>query len=490
MTSGLFLCGILLIGLLLALSATGSVRLSLVHPDPTTTVGWTLLIYYVVMVLFGFDPQLFYRWGPQFKYAEQYCNHPGPIAAISVVSAIGLILGLAMGRSLIGKRVPSWEKWYKQPIVESRMTATVEASFSLALVLAVLLSATYVAYIGGLTKLPLYMMFTGRSCEEIIFAREESFKFLPFPLSHIFHSLRVFIFPFLICYSYVSLRIGRRTPGAICRFGITFLCGATFSASSSALGPVLELVLQLVMCELAIGRLSPIKTVLRGTALVGGILFLHYVMIGLTAGEFPDPIETAAKLLREQVLYRGYTIFEGASSFTNVFDEGPVGAAAIPKLASLLGIEPRYISNEMFLAIIPDCPVTSGTWNGPWFMYDYVAFGIPGVAVGSFMFGLLLRGFSEYLKAFAKDRVVVAVVGYSIVSSLGIFDTQVSTWLFSQGGALGAAFLYLMRYTSTAIPLKEGASIGNHNGRKHVPDRCAVRGSKPRCTAAEQSRPC
>jgi hypothetical protein len=174
------------------------------------------------------------------------------------------------------------------------------------------------------------------------------------------------------------------------------------------------------------------------------IFVIHYILVSLVAGELTNPLIITIKLLNTRIFQRGYDLFENAAVFTNIFYANTVGIAGIPKLAALFGINVRNINNELFLALVPNAKVYTGSYNGPWYLYDFAYFSLPGVLLGSVVLGIIIGLFNKYFKKIKKDRIACSLVGFMIICMLGIFDKPLSTWLFSQGAILAVITIFLL----------------------------------------------
>lgn len=436
----------------------GVIRLNLFVPDITTPVIWTFLLLFTVLLIQIVSPASYDEMAPHVRSNLEIPSDFILILTISGLSLLMLICGIFLSTMLIGSNSNKCYNWHKRPINITHVTKASDVTFLWSFIMSCLLSIWYIQFIGGLGKLPLYMMVTGASYDEIIFAREHSFKLIPFPFSHIFHSLRVFFYPWLSCYAYVSMRLhpGNYKKVLVCTF--TVALSMAFNAGSSALGPALSIIVMLMLCELLLGKATPASIAAKVVPLFVALLLMFYVMVSLTDGKFSNFFVFTQKVLSEEILEKGFSCAQDAAVFTNIYGNEPVGVSAIPKLAALFGVEARNINNEMFLAIAPDHNIQTGTYNGAWYLYDYVIFGFTGLLVGSTVTGIFLGYTNNYVMLLPKDPLSISVFGYSILTARGLFDKPFWTWLFSQGGALGICWLLFVYWASRYFPTNSNRS--------------------------------
>jgi hypothetical protein len=441
----------------------GLINLNFLRPTLTSLLGWMLILASIALIIWDISPAFYKSTGPNYRSDIFYPLYPEYIATAQFIAVLGVSLGLfaimiPKGGNAINK------SWYAAPVDISSVDKILIRYFPAFLALGCSTAVLYVFYIGGVSKLPIYLMLTGSDYLEIINAREDAFKFFPWYAAHPFHFLRSFFFPVLLIFSYVVFRKNPSISG-FCRFAVCFFVALIFNTSSSALSPGMWLIVYIGFSEIILRPSIKIRTVL--IAITFGLLLfpIHYFLVSLTSNEWGNPVHDAMGLLKEQILFRGYTAVENGAVFTNVFppDSSKVGIGGIPKLAALLGFDIVPINNILYNYIVPNAAVTSGTYNGVWFHYDLVMFGYWWVLIMSIALGVLLATMDIAYKKGTKDCVTISIYSFTVVAVLGLFDRPVWTWLITHAGVIGIIVLFILRTLFAPSPNRRNISHKTRN---------------------------
>ena len=435
---------ILTIAMLIA-NRSRLVNLSIVSPSICTFALWMLLLFWIANVLFTIDQRFFATISDHLFIKQINPLHPEVMVVVALLSGFSFLFGLILASRLDRQHSLDWSRWYREPIVTSDRSNWVDRHFWHLFLIACVMVFVYVSIIGGVSSVPLFVLIRGERYIDIVTAREESFKLLPRLFAYPFHMLRLIVFPFLVCYGYLSARVTSGSSRKWARFVIVAIVGLLFSASSTAHGPTAELVIQLCLCEIFLARGSRKRAVLVYVFALAVVITLVLGQIALWPDSSFDVSAEAIKIVSRKAIGKGFALFMDLAMFTNTFAEEPnIGFSGIPKIARLLGLEPFSIGNELYLYSVPSARVRTGTCNGPWFCYDYVCFGYIGVLLGSAAVGFVLGKLNLFFATCSKDKVVIVLFVFTIVAATGLFDTAPTRWLVSQGGILGALALLII----------------------------------------------
>ena len=445
----LFITGLVLLLLLFILNRAGFVPLSIFKPVPTTVVLWLMILYWVTVITYGSVPGICDVLNTlPIEESGYEPSYPFRILFVTFLSGLGLLVGITfVSMATLGQgSIRAWKQWYSKPLIDSRQARLLESLFWPGLLVAILFCLLYVWEVGGIKRLPFMILLSGGSYLDIITSREESFKLLDSPLISVYSNLRLFFFPLWVSLAYLLARVWHKKRYWV-RFGIVFGIGLSYSALSTALSPIGAIFLHLFFCEVLIQGGNTMRQLQAYVLGVGAIIGILFMFIGL----YPDAelqIGTfVLKILNEEIFMKGFDTFNCVSAFTNVYPfqtEEFIGLRGIPRIANAFDLTGHNITNYLYLVLNPNTIVTSGMFNGPWFLYDYVIFSYPATFLGSLVLGLILGSLGEFFRRRPKDILLVICFVQSVASSRYIFDTTLSTWLISKGGIVGMLFYLLI----------------------------------------------
>lgn len=441
MTAALCITSILLIVLGHLYKA---VSLNILRPNMTTLVSILLLLGNSALLFYLVAPEAYAALGPKYKSFIFFPVYPAYLAEVHFCATLGWLLGAPGGRFLISRTVR------RGPVAPGIYLLGTDQFllryWRFIIMFSLVACVAYVVVIGGMQRLPLYMMLTGADPMGIVWAREEAFKYLPWYQAYPFHLFRAFVFPVLAIFAYLVYRNSRSKFTNALRLFIMLTIAAAFNASSSALGPIMVLVLYIGFAELLQRRQQSIVSALR-VLLLGVLIFpVHYLMVAFASGDWRNPIDDAIQLFTEQIAFRGYTVIENGAVFNLAFPpEMRIGIGGQAKLAQLFNVDPVPVNNILFNYIAPTSEVSSGTYNGAWFHYDMIMFGPIGVLAGALLVGFTMGGIDEYFRLQIKTVLTSSLYVFSIVVTLGLMDRPFSTWLVSHGGVLGVLLDIVLR---------------------------------------------
>jgi hypothetical protein len=349
------------------------------------------------------------------------------VLGLLTLSVCSFYLGFILGQRL---SILNIETRSKISIILHDIYAIIASKSFVLVAIQIGMTVVYIILIGGISRVPI--LSTGI---DVIALREDSFKNQSQIFNYIFGLSRNIFFPYisttlLLCY------LQNKSTRSFLIFFLSASSSVVYLSLSSALSPVLSFIMQLIIVYSMISwisgkRLAPIAILLLSFLLLA---FAIIFIIGLISGNSVSLTNSIQKLLQASLL-RGEEVLNACSAFlsyAHTHSSVYFGLAINAKISELLGIKYININNEVFTFLNPRFSVvTTGTYNAPWFIYQYLSFGILGVVSLSLFWGLLWGIQLKIVSLSIYSIPYFALVSYA---SFIFWDKPISTSALSLGG--------------------------------------------------------
>jgi len=299
----------------------------------------------------------------------------------------------------------------------------------------------YVILIGGLGSVPIL-----NSGTAVTVLREDSFKNQGQLFNYLFGLSRNIVFPYISCSLFLQY-LQLRSLKTLFVFLLSSSASLIYLSLSSALSPVLSFLLQLLLIYFIFNWVSGKKINL----IIATLFYLFLIVISASlmvslASSTDLSLQNSIPKLLQASFFRGEEVFNACSAFlayASTHSSPYFGFSINPKISELLGINYININNHVFAFLNPTFSlVSTGTYNAPWFIYQYLSFGLLGVIFLSLFWGML---WGMQLKVVPLSTSAIPYITLVAYASFIFWDKPISTSALSLGGLslLVAYFLIL-----------------------------------------------
>lgn len=360
-----------------------------------------------------------------------------------ILGLFGYAIGTLLANNLQKFNIQEQKKYFSAKILKDKY----QNSFLITILLSILSTCILVAYLVqnglSLNDYPIVKMFSSSNTNELALAREKVFKLID-PrwnasktafLFFFYLALRVWLFPFLVVYSFLSYLVTREKKW-IFLFGINFFQSVFYAALSIARAPVAALMLRLALAWhyfklCVIGKI-------QATLIIFLILFFPLLVTTLAYGHASVSSGLMA-VFRRLFITPAEDLFVYFQAFPLYFDYQRGGTLLKP-VYHLLRWEHFYIENEIYNFQFPFSDVKSGHANAAFLSNLYADFGPWGAIVGSGVAGLIIQYINICLLRSKRNIMNVTIYAY-LVYTLWIINFGSLTSVL---GTNGFIFIILM----------------------------------------------
>jgi oligosaccharide repeat unit polymerase len=364
------------------------------------------------------------------------------------------LFGYATGTFIISKilgfKVEEQKKYFSKKIKKDFYKHSYLATILLS-IMSVFIMGLYFVQIGlALQDYPIFKMFSSNNINELAFAREKVFKLVDprwnaSPAAYLFFfylGLRVWLFPFLVIYSFLSFLVTREKRWLFL-FGLNLVHSVFYAALSIARAPVAALVLRLVLAWhyfrlCVIGKFQ--------TALVIFLVLFFPLLVTTLAYGHENPASGLTAVIRRLFITPADDLYVYFQAFPVYFDFQQGGTLLKPFL-HLFRQDHFYIENEIYKFQFPFSDIKSGHANAAFLGNLYADFGPFGSIIGSIFTGLIIQFFNIFLCRSEKNIMNVTLYAY-LVYSLWIINFGSLTSVL---GTNGVIFIFLMPVVYTFL---------------------------------------
>jgi len=322
-----------------------------------------------------------------------------------------------------------------------------ENSFLTTILLSILSTCILLAYLLQidlpLSDYPIVKMFASSSISELALAREKVFKLID-PrwnssqtafLFFFYLALRVWLFPFLVVYSFLSFLVTREKRW-LYLFAINFFQSVFYAALSIARAPVAALMLRIALAWhyfklCVVGKMRAVLIIL--------LIVSFPVLVTTLAYGHANALSGLLAVFRRLFITPAEDLFVYFEAFPIYFDFQRGGTLLKP-FFHLLRWEHFYIENEVYNFQFPFSDVKSGHANAAFLSNLYADFGPYGSIVGSGVAGLIIQYINVCLVRSTRNVMTVTMYAY-LVYTLWIINFGSLTSVLGTNGLL---FIFLM----------------------------------------------
>ncbi len=386
-----------------------------------------LLLKPSIWYILFFNLQL--QWGSAFTAAVTFDELERPWHFFILTQLFPFVLLVVSVVFLPKQALDVWRRFEYSP------NYSVRTEGGALLVLGVAWFVTLAIYLHAvpLTQTGLYASFAGASMDDALWAREYSVKLLASALPRYCYAANAWLLSILLFVIMASIAGGAWRTHKIYLIPLPFVLGVVF-----------------LFTAMLSGARAEGGVVLLGAALyywlkAGSPFRIRYLIVGfLVVVSIPVIVDFARQRTdiswdsisesRETILYRIFVLPTdvGRLWLKTVEGRGLWGVVGIEKVASVLGLEPVNVANEVAQAAAPSSPFRFTSFASTGFPFSYYSFF--GLAiVPCFVPAVLLLDFSLYVYRFVSEDMRLVLFVYLVLSVRTLIESDYTTTLFTFG---------------------------------------------------------
>ena len=360
-----------------------------------------------------------------------------------ILGLFAYAIGTLLANKILHFNIKEQKKYFSTKVLKDNY----QNSFLTTILLSVLSTCILLTYLlqNGLplNDYPIIKMFASSNINELALAREKVFKLID-PrwnssstafLFFFYLALRVWLFPFLVVYSFLSFLVTREKRWLFL-FGINFFQSVFYAALSIARAPVAALMLRLALAwhyfkQCVVGKMQ--------VALIVFLILFFPLLVTILAYGHANALSGLIAVFRRLFITPAEDLFVYFEAFPIYFDFQRGGTLIKPFL-HILHWEHFYIENEVYNFQFPFSDVKSGHANAAFLSNLYADFGPYGSIVGSGVAGLIIQYINICLVRSARNIMNVTMYAY-LVYTLWIINFGSLTSVLGTNGLL---FIFLM----------------------------------------------
>lgn len=385
-----------------------------------------LSIKYVTIQSFAFGGFLFMIYIPtslNFMPSQEiglYYNNPVTIFQYTVLfSLLSYSAGVYLTNCACNFRVNEQNIYFNQLINKSDYKYDYKITATLTLV-ALIICMSYFVHIGiSPLDYPLFKMFKTNDSMELAQAREAVFKLID-PrwsnseysfLFYIYLGLRMWLFPFLVLYTFINFLQTKETKWLLL-FSSNMFLAVVYAAVSIARAPVAALLLRLSL----IWYFYKNCKISRAAMTIAFLLVLLFPILVTSLAYTNSNIATAFyAVFRRLFITPSEDLYVYFQAFPLYFDF-QYGSTILKPIYHLLGIEHFYIENEIYHFQFPYSEIPTGHANAAFISNLYADFGSFGGILGTFFIGVAIQYINIQLFRRKKNPMNLSVYVYLMYS--------------------------------------------------------------------------